>query len=103
MSVAPVARPASRPSGPSRRLATSWEVGMQVTTSSAPRTAAAGVGACCAPCCFAKSAAFDVVRFHTVSGSPDAATRTAIGRPIAPSPRKAMFIARTYHERMFLA
>lgn len=65
---------------------------MQVITTSAPRAASAGVAACLAPCAFAKSDARDVVRFHTVSDMPEAATRAAIGRPIAPSPRKAMFM-----------
>ena len=81
-----------RPSGPSSKLATSCEVGMQVTTTSASRAASAGVAACRAPNSFAKSAARDAVRFQTVRGRPDPATRAAIGRPIAPSPRKAMFM-----------
>jgi copper chaperone len=63
---------------------------MQVTTTSASRAASAGVAACRTPNSFAKSAARDAVRFHTVSGRPEAATRAAIGRPIAPSPKKAM-------------
>ena len=65
---------------------------MQVTTTSASRAASAGVAACRAPNSFAKSAARDDVRFHTVRGRPDPATRAAIGLPIAPSPRKAMFM-----------
>src|SRR5689334_7389231 len=85
-------RPANRPSGPSSRLSTSCDVGMHVMTTSAPRAASAGVAAWRAPNCLAKSAARDAVRFQTVRGIPDAATRAAIGRPIAPSPRKAMFM-----------
>lgn len=65
---------------------------MQVMTMSAPRAASAGVNACRALNCFANSAARDEVRFQTVRDIPDAATRAAIGWPIAPSPRKAMFM-----------
>src|SRR5689334_22682757 len=85
-------RPANRPSGPSSRLSTSCDVGMHVMTTSAPRAASAGVAAWRALNCLAKSAARAAVRFQTVRGSPDAATRAAIGRPMAPSPRKAMFM-----------
>jgi copper chaperone CopZ len=40
------------------------------------------------------SAARSGVRFHTASGRCAAAIREAIGRPIAPKPRKAMFMRR---------
>src|SRR5690348_8747718 len=92
MNVVPEDRPASRPCGPSSKLSTSCDVGMQVMTTSAPRAASAGVEACRALNCLAKSAARGEVRFQTARGMPDAATRAAIGRPIAPSPRKAMFM-----------
>ena len=39
------------------------------------------------------------LRFQTVSGSPAAAMRMAMGRPIAPRPRKAVFMQRTEDRR----
>src|SRR4051812_27024711 len=84
--------PASMPSGPSRIEYTSGDVEKQVTMTSASRTASAGVAAWRAPLSFANSAALPGVRFQTVRGRPAPAIRAAIGRPIAPSPRKAVFM-----------
>src|SRR5207237_7969671 len=73
---------------------TSGEVGRHVMMTPAARAAAAGVEACRAPDCRANSAARADVRFHTTSGRCAAAIRVAIGRPIAPKPRKAIFMRR---------
>ena len=67
-------------------------------TTSAPRAASAGVAATrgpespVAPVARTNSAARSAVRFQTVSGMPAAAMCVAIGQPIAPSPRKAVFM-----------
>jgi hypothetical protein len=83
--------PAMSPSGPSSSDSTSAEVGRQVITTSASVTASRGVSASRAPVSLASSAARSVVRFHSTVGC-RSATRTAMGRPMAPSPRNAMRI-----------
>jgi hypothetical protein len=62
------------PSGPSRSERTSGDVERHVMTTSAPRTASAGVAACVALCSDANAVARSAVRFQTVSGNPAAAT-----------------------------
>ncbi len=83
--------PARRPSGPSSSPSTSREVGRQVMTTAASVAAAAGVGAAAAPVAVAKAVAVSAVRFQTASVEL-AATWRAMGVPMAPSPRKAVFI-----------
>src|ERR1051326_3581452 len=91
-SVAPRFRPARRPLSPSSSASTSGELGRQVMTTSAWRTASAGVDSARAFVAAAKSRARDVVRFQTASGNPASATRRAIGAPMAPRPMKETFM-----------
>ncbi len=58
-------------------------------TTCAPRTASAGEVAARALVAAANSRDRSAVRFQTVRSNPAAATRWAMGRPMAPSPRNA--------------
>ena len=80
------------PSGPSRSLATSGDVGRHVMMTLAPRTASAGVAATLARAVAVNSRARSVVRFQTRRSNPPLAMHRAMGRPIAPSPRKATVV-----------
>src|SRR6185437_4879377 len=65
-----------------------------VMTTSASRTASAGLAATLAPSAWNGSAR-DAVRFQTVSGYPAASRRLAIGLPMIPRPIKAIFSMRS--------
>lgn len=67
-------------------------------TTAAAVAAAAGVGATVAPVAAPKAVAVSAVRFQTASED-RAATWRAMGVPMAPSPRKAVFIIRVMSPR----
>ena len=79
---------ASAPSAPNRTLSTASVSETHIQTTSAPCTAAAGVGATPAP-----STSLPGVRFHTVTSCPALTRFVAIAWPMIPKPKNATRIA----------
>jgi len=83
---------AAAPSGPNSTSSSAAGVASIVHTASAPPAASAGEAARRAPFCTA-GRAFSAVRFHTVTSWPASTSRMAIGSPIRPRPRNAIWAA----------
>src|SRR5690349_14774618 len=93
MTTAPSRQPASTPPSPASTDCTAAASASMVITTSQAAASPAGDSASVAPAA-ASGAALAAVRFHTVSGAPLAARRSAIGRPMCPRPMKPIFIVR---------
>ena len=92
-STAPLPRPASAPSGPSRAASTAFSSETHRKTRSWPAAASRGVAALFAPF-FTSGSALDAVRFQTVTVWPDLRRLLAMGAPMVPVPRKPIFMVR---------
>ena len=80
----------TRPCSPNTTSVSAWGVASIVIAKAAPAPASAGDPATVAPL-DANGLARSGVRFHTVSAWPASSRRVAIGVPIWPSPRNAIF------------
>ena len=92
-STAPLPRPASAPSGPSRAASTAFSSERHRKTRSWPAAASRGVAALFAPF-FTSGSALDAVRFQTVTVWPDLRRLLAMGAPMVPVPRNPIFMIR---------
>src|SRR5436309_2458380 len=82
--------PVASPFGPNSTPSSAWGVATIVIATSTPAAAPAGVDAATAPCS-TSGAVRPGVRFQTVTACPAWSRRAAIGVPIWPRPRNAIF------------